>query len=65
MAVAIVASSWLRISTFTTAMWTRLRSTRVSTTSPRRNVASPVSAGLRYWALEWVIVPHSPAHAAT
>ena len=41
------------------------RSTRVSTTSPRRKVASPVKAGFRYWAFECAISPHSPAHAAT
>ena len=42
-------------STATVATWWRLALDPVSVTRPRMKVASPVKAGLRYWATEWVM----------
>src|SRR5579864_1786822 len=64
-AVARMASSWLRISIAIVTRWLRRRWIAVSTTRPLMKVASPVNAGLRYCAFECAIEAHSPAHAAT
>ena len=50
---ACTLSSWFRTSTSMSATCTRRRSSRIPVTTPLIRVASPVSAGFRYFTSAW------------